>query len=149
MKEVVNTLPSQQVQLFERLADRVVGLGFALPAVLFLETMRPVNFVGSAGHACSFSRCCAPSLLCDYDLCNRYFNDARRLATLLTSLRPWCNELWHKNVNASAKLHLKLKNLHAKQRNANRDDTRTRRLTTQTRNHRFFFAFGIMPNVLL
>jgi len=49
MREVIKPdyLSAEQVQLFERLADRVVGLGFALPAVLFLETVRPVNFVGS------------------------------------------------------------------------------------------------------
>ncbi len=40
-------LTDEQVELFGRLADRVVNLGFALPAVLFLETMRPVNFIGS------------------------------------------------------------------------------------------------------
>ena len=49
MKEVVapDYLSPEQIELFDRLADKVVGLGFALPAVLFLESMRPVNFIGS------------------------------------------------------------------------------------------------------
>ncbi|MCB1060405.1 MAG: hypothetical protein KDB65_09250 [Calditrichaeota bacterium] len=40
-------LSDEQVELFGRLAEKVVKLGFALPAILFLETMRPMNFVGS------------------------------------------------------------------------------------------------------
>lgn len=40
-------LNPEQLELFGRLADKVVGLGFALPAMLFLETMRPMNFIGS------------------------------------------------------------------------------------------------------
>lgn len=40
-------LTPEQIELFCRLADKVVSMGFALPAVLFLETMRPLNFVGS------------------------------------------------------------------------------------------------------
>ncbi|NUO20120.1 hypothetical protein HUU59_11780 [bacterium] len=40
-------LSPEQIELFKRLADKVVGLGFALPAILFLESMRPVNFIGS------------------------------------------------------------------------------------------------------
>ena len=49
MKEIVapDYLNPEQIELLNRLADKVVGLGFALPAVLFLETMRPVNFIGS------------------------------------------------------------------------------------------------------
>ena len=49
MNEIVapDYLSPEQIELFDRLADKVVGLGFALPAVLFLETMRPMNFVGS------------------------------------------------------------------------------------------------------
>ncbi|MBK6765113.1 MAG: hypothetical protein IPG71_02035 [bacterium] len=40
-------LNAEQLELFEKLADKVVGLGFALPAVLSLETMRSMNFIGS------------------------------------------------------------------------------------------------------
>jgi hypothetical protein len=40
-------LSDEQIELFGRLAEKVVKLGFALPAILFLETMRPLNFVGS------------------------------------------------------------------------------------------------------
>lgn len=40
-------LTDEQAELFGRLAEKVVKLGFALPAMLFLETMRPLNFVGS------------------------------------------------------------------------------------------------------
>lgn len=40
-------LSEQQIELFKRLAEKVVGLGFALPAILFLESMRPLNFIGS------------------------------------------------------------------------------------------------------
>ncbi|MBK6911591.1 MAG: hypothetical protein IPK53_02595 [bacterium] len=49
MKDVTapDYLSPEQIELFARLADKVVGLGFALPAILFLETTRPLNFVGS------------------------------------------------------------------------------------------------------
>lgn len=40
-------LSAEQVRLFERLADRVVKLRFTLPAMVFLESVRPLNFVGS------------------------------------------------------------------------------------------------------
>lgn len=45
--EALEFLSPEQIELFGRLADKVVRLGFALPAILFLETMRPVNFIGS------------------------------------------------------------------------------------------------------
>lgn len=49
MKDIVapDYMSPEQLELFSKLADKVVGLGFALPAVLFLETLRPVNFIGS------------------------------------------------------------------------------------------------------
>lgn len=49
MREVTapDYLNPEQVELFARLADKVVSLGFALPAIIFLESMRPVNFIGS------------------------------------------------------------------------------------------------------
>ena len=49
MREVIapDYLSPEQLELFSKLADKVVGLGFALPTVLFLETMRPMNFIGS------------------------------------------------------------------------------------------------------
>lgn len=34
-------------ELFERLARRVVDMRMAVPAILFLETSKPLNFVGS------------------------------------------------------------------------------------------------------
>ena len=40
-------LSAEQIQLFDRLADRVVRLRFTVPAVVFLESVRPLNFVGS------------------------------------------------------------------------------------------------------
>jgi hypothetical protein len=40
-------LTDEQIRLFERLADRVVKLRFTVPAVVFLESVRPLNFVGS------------------------------------------------------------------------------------------------------
>lgn len=40
-------LSAEQIRLFERLADRVVKLRFTVPAVIFLESVRPLNFVGS------------------------------------------------------------------------------------------------------
>lgn len=49
MKEIPapDYLSPEQLELFAKLADKVVTLGFALPAVLFLESLRPVNFIGS------------------------------------------------------------------------------------------------------
>jgi hypothetical protein len=40
-------LTPEQVQLFERLSARVVKLRLTVPAMLFLESVRPLNFVGS------------------------------------------------------------------------------------------------------
>ena len=40
-------LTAEQIRLFERLSDRVVKLRLALPAILFLESVRPLNFIGS------------------------------------------------------------------------------------------------------
>ena len=40
-------LTPEQIELFERLAARVVKLRLTVPAVLFLESVRPLNFVGS------------------------------------------------------------------------------------------------------
>jgi hypothetical protein len=40
-------LSAEQIRLFERLADRVVKLRFTVPAAVFLESVRPLNFVGS------------------------------------------------------------------------------------------------------
>ena len=40
-------LSAEQIRLFERLANRVVKLRFTVPAVIFLESVRPLNFVGS------------------------------------------------------------------------------------------------------
>ena len=40
-------LSEEQIRLFERLADRIVKLRFTVPAAVFLESVRPLNFVGS------------------------------------------------------------------------------------------------------
>ena len=40
-------LTPEQIQLLGQLSDRVVKLRFTLPAVLFLESVRPLNFIGS------------------------------------------------------------------------------------------------------
>lgn len=41
------TLTDRQRALMERLADRVVQLRMTVPAILFLESVRPLNYVGS------------------------------------------------------------------------------------------------------
>ena len=40
-------LTPEQIRLFERLSERVVKLRLTMPAVLFLESVRPLNFIGS------------------------------------------------------------------------------------------------------
>jgi hypothetical protein len=40
-------LSAEQIALFERLADRVVRRRLTVPAVLFLESVRPLNYIGS------------------------------------------------------------------------------------------------------
>lgn len=40
-------LEVRQVVLARRLAARVVDMGMTVPAILFLESVRPLNFVGS------------------------------------------------------------------------------------------------------
>jgi hypothetical protein len=34
-------------QALDRLADRIVGLGLSVPALFFIESVRPLNFVSS------------------------------------------------------------------------------------------------------
>jgi hypothetical protein len=40
-------LTPEQLALFDRLSERVVKLRLTMPAVLFLESTRPLNFIGS------------------------------------------------------------------------------------------------------
>lgn len=40
-------LEERQVVIAHRIARRVVDLGMTVPAILFLESVRPLNFVGS------------------------------------------------------------------------------------------------------
>jgi hypothetical protein len=47
MPTVPNFLTNEQILLFDRIADRVVRLRMAMPAILFLESVRPLNFIGS------------------------------------------------------------------------------------------------------
>ncbi len=42
--------PREQ-ELIDRFADAVCRRGLAVPAILFLETVRPLNFIGSQGLA--------------------------------------------------------------------------------------------------
>lgn len=37
----------RQDEIFDRVAERIVGLGMTVPAILFLESSRPLNFIGS------------------------------------------------------------------------------------------------------
>jgi hypothetical protein len=61
-------LTKEQIELFERLADKVVERRLAMPAILFLESVRPLNFIGS--QAMLFFQPMLRSLftLRDYDL---------------------------------------------------------------------------------
>ncbi len=36
-----------QDEIFDRVAKRIVGLGMTVPAILFLESSRPLSFIGS------------------------------------------------------------------------------------------------------
>jgi hypothetical protein len=40
-------LNEEQIKLFDKLADRIAKYRLTTPAVLFLESVRPLNFVGS------------------------------------------------------------------------------------------------------
>ncbi len=40
-------LPSEDIQLLERIAETIVKRGMAAPATMFLESMGPMNFLGS------------------------------------------------------------------------------------------------------
>ncbi len=40
-------LTPEQIRLFDRLSERVVKMRLTMPAVLFLESVRPLNFIGS------------------------------------------------------------------------------------------------------
>ena len=42
-----DSVAAQQQELAERLARRIVGLGLGPVAILFIESARPLNFVGS------------------------------------------------------------------------------------------------------
>ena len=47
VQEVRNELPEEDRVLLERVADAIVKRGMAAPAMLFLESMGPMNFLGS------------------------------------------------------------------------------------------------------
>jgi hypothetical protein len=40
-------ITQRQVELLEKIADRIVKYRMAMPAILFLESVRPLNYVGS------------------------------------------------------------------------------------------------------
>ncbi len=40
-------LTERQIELLGKIADRVIKYRMAMPAILFLESVRPLNFVGS------------------------------------------------------------------------------------------------------
>ncbi len=46
-KSVESALNDEQIKLLEKLADWIVRKGMTTPAILFLESVRPLNFVGS------------------------------------------------------------------------------------------------------
>ncbi len=45
--EFAGELTERQRDLLDRMADRIVRLRMTVPAILFLESVRPMNFVGS------------------------------------------------------------------------------------------------------
>lgn len=61
-------LTPEQIGLFDQLADKVIERRLAMPAILFLESVRPLNFIGS--QAMLFFQPMLRSLftLRDYDL---------------------------------------------------------------------------------
>jgi hypothetical protein len=66
-------LTAEELALLERVAGRVVELGLELPAILTLESVRPLSFV--AGQAMVFFQPLAEALL--------RFGDYRRFAALV------------------------------------------------------------------
>jgi hypothetical protein len=40
-------LTDEQIALFDRIADRLVRMRMTTPAILFLESVRPLNYIGS------------------------------------------------------------------------------------------------------
>ena len=47
MKEIEAELSPEQLRLLQRLASKVVAMRMTTPAILFLESVRPLNYVGS------------------------------------------------------------------------------------------------------
>jgi hypothetical protein len=69
----LSDLSTEELRLIDRLAQEVVGRGMAAPAVLFLESIGPMHFLGSqALHFLS------PILDCAFQA-----RDVERIATLL------------------------------------------------------------------
>jgi len=47
MAKPPENLTERQKELLEKIADRIVRYRMAMPAILFLESVRPLNYVGS------------------------------------------------------------------------------------------------------
>jgi len=45
--EFAKELTDKQQELLDKLADKIVRLRMSVPAILFLESVRPMNYVGS------------------------------------------------------------------------------------------------------
>ncbi|MFQ5498575.1 MAG: hypothetical protein ACE5FH_02780 [Candidatus Zixiibacteriota bacterium] len=42
-----SSLPDDEERVLDKLANKVVDKGWSVPAILFLESMKPLNFIGS------------------------------------------------------------------------------------------------------
>ena len=79
-------LTEQDAELLDRIAARIVRLGLATPAIFFLESVRPLNFVAS--QAMVFFGPLATALLPrhDYDRLARILEDRESIEELLTRI---------------------------------------------------------------
>jgi hypothetical protein len=50
-KEREYTFTAEETDLCDRVAKKIVGHGMAIPAILFIETARPMNYLGSQAMA--------------------------------------------------------------------------------------------------
>ena len=85
-------LSREDGELLDRIAARVVGLGLATPAIFFLESVRPLNFIAS--QAMVFFGPLATAILPrqDYERLARILEDRRSVEALLVRIEKLLEE---------------------------------------------------------
>jgi hypothetical protein len=79
-------LPPEDAALLDRIAARIVALGMATPAIFFLESVRPLNFVAS--QAMVFFGPLATAILprAEYERLARILEDRASIEALLVRI---------------------------------------------------------------